>query len=195
MKAPGVVAPSLFPRGPSLLHSTRIGSARLMRQPHVTRCFLHSAKKRGRRRTKKKTHRAACSFSFLFFLIPPPVSFCFPVPKSNYRRTNFYSFLKAWDCVGEGAGFFISLFFYYFFCFSPSFSTSNQGCSIRASPFSTLLIFNSSCFALPLSYLMGGGGPRNPPRSSRCVCPPSLCPHPPPFAAAASRNRQEVARC
>lgn len=47
-------------------------------------------------------------------------------------------------------------FLFYFFTFSPSFSTSNQGCSVRASPFSTLLIFNSSCFALPLSYLMGG---------------------------------------
>lgn len=108
------------------------------------------------------------------------MSFCFPVPKSNYRRTNFYSFLKAWDCLGEGAeapqDLFILFFIIFFFTFSPSFSTSNQGGSIHASPFSTLLIFNSSCFALPLSYLMGGGGPRNPPRSSRCVCPPSLCP-------------------
>lgn len=118
MKAPGVVAPSLFPRGPSLLHSTRLGSARLMRQPHVTRCFLHSAKKRGRRRTKKKTSPSCLLLFFpLFFFIPPPVSFCFPVPKSNYRRTNFYSFLKAWDCVGEGAGFFIFLFFISFFYF------------------------------------------------------------------------------
>lgn len=116
MKAPGVVAPSLFPRGPSLLHSTRLGSAHAATPRHPL-LFTQRQKKRKKKNKKKNLTELPAPFLSSFFFIPPPVCFCFPVPKSNYRRTNFYSFLKAWDCVGEGAGFFIFLFFILFFSF------------------------------------------------------------------------------
>lgn len=147
MKAPGVVAPSLFPCSPSLLDS-----ARLM-QPHITRCFLHNLQCQ-----KKKKNSPSRLLLFFAFFIPLLVSFGFRVPKSNYRRTNFYFFFKSLGLCGRRWRGFTRSFILFLF-FLPFSSTSSQDCSIHPSPFSTFRIFNSSSFALPLSYRMWVGGP------------------------------------
>lgn len=137
MKAPGVVAPSLFPFSPALLDSTRLNSTRLM-QPRITRCFLHNLQ------CQKKKNSLSCLLLFFPpFFYPSLVFFCFHVPKSNYRRTNFYFFKSLGLCGRRRRGSARTYHFFMFYFLFFSSSTSSKDGSIHPSAFSTFWIFNS----------------------------------------------------